>query len=665
MPEHRQLRWTVPLQLATGLLLAFAGGAQSGAASLPVATVIHLPAVNQPPTLGLRAAAFLPDGSGALSVAICDGSAADGCQTGRVYLTHDFGSTWTRVPTKVAPFEDIQVVDGKHAFASNGSLYASSDGGRSWRRLSNAPPGQFWFVTPEDGYVLEQGGRCLAQDCGVALWRTSDGGAMWAEVAHSTAWAADPSRANIDVPLENFPRIVAATGPRILLWSPVQVNQLGGTLVLSPDGGRTWRLVLSGGDRTRLFASLNAQGWALESPCLGGCPVQLLHASRTGARWSVVGTVPLMSMPQLAMAPDGALWVVGQTCVTCGFGVGVVRKDVARLKVEPLPNDEAGLLPLSSHTAIAVVGGAIGPGGEVYRTTDGGRIWRTIAEFDSPVFPGSIVGFFHHNVGLSIAVVGRGTYLLKSADGGRSWTKGPAVPAENVSAAGFSDPSHGWALTSTGAEVTSDGGGHWRVLRLPQGVPRLVSFRDRTSGIALVAPAPDALARLYVTTDGGKVWREVRADVPIAAIGPGNILYALDARSTALWVSRDEGRTWIAGGALPRVGTWEMGCAQDGTLWLGNWRSFALSEDQGRSWSRIVALPPGEYFNSFDIESRSDYVIVTYAGLFRTKDAGRTWFTVAPAPATGGAQYGRADANVFAETPRSVGLFGRALHAAP
>ena len=210
-----------------------------------------------------------------------------------------------------------------------------------------------------------------------------------------------------------------------------------------------------------------------------------------------------------------------------------------------------------------------GESSRIYKTTDGGAHWDLqFANTDPKVFLDAMAFLdATHGIAFSDSVDGR--FVILSTVNGRTWDRGPAdhlppaLPGEGAFAASgtnvaVSGPNHVW-IGTTAARVlrSSDGGRTWTVATTPLATGAStgifsIAFRDRQHGVVVggdyrkESQAVDNVAR---TSDGGATWtlvndhglsgfRSVVSWVPgtkqsLLAIGP----------TGADW-SSDGGRTW-------------------------------------------------------------------------------------------------------------------------
>jgi photosystem II stability/assembly factor-like uncharacterized protein len=302
----------------------------------------------------------------------------------------------------------------------------------------------------------------------------------------------------------------------------------------------------------------------------------------------------------------------------------------------PLPVPDAGRFSVSAVAFFdrqhGLIGGDSAGQGVIWRTDDGGLTYQKHLVPSPGILAIAVTG-------TAEAWAGAPTALLHSADAGRTWQKISSVAVRSVS---FVDARHGWALEYGDAAngladgqlvSTSDGGRTWTPdLAAPchydPNVPLTflgavsISFADALHGSvgcswpAGVGQGPKAIS---VTTDAGKTWRLVAANLPpdgpsIGQISIGGYLTGLAMKSSGIgffWTQRgftektaDGGQTWtpIPPGSLDDVmvtSAWLL----DDRNWLALVRDGAAStpqtlqatSDGGQTWRVISSIPLPPY----------------------------------------------------------------------
>ena len=177
----------------------------------------------------------LPDYDGAVQCDFVDATHGWACADGgRVWATTNGGSSWTRQVCGLGPQDYVVQVSfcGRlHGWLlgytqNDGSVVlATSDGGVHWRRV----PGAGWGVSgmdvtgPRSAWLISGGDEYYYYEGDVVLQHTSDGGSRW-------------SRSSINAPAST--EFVASSGDAVCA--------VGDGIVVSADGGATWRAASSG-----------------------------------------------------------------------------------------------------------------------------------------------------------------------------------------------------------------------------------------------------------------------------------------------------------------------------------------------------------------------------------------------------------------------------------
>lgn len=280
------------------------------------------------------------------------------------------------------------------------------------------------------------------------------------------------------------------------------------------------------------------------------------------------------------------------------------------------------------------------PGGGVWKTNDGGRMWFPIFDQQHVASIGALAVAASNPsviyVGTGEQTPGNGVY--KSTDAGATW-KNVGLEETRYITGIVVDPRDPQTVL-----VASAGG---RVLGPPAGHP--VAGEDRG---------------IFKSTDGGKSWNHVlsAADARTGAFDltadPANskTVYATfwqrrggpqakaaAAPVAAIYKSVDEGDTWhsISGHGLPDKGMGRIGVA----VAAGNngQRVFAImsqglfrSEDGGATWTRITTDPRvvgnGYFSRVFADPGNPDIVFVMQTSAYRSTDGGKTFAAYVGAP---------------------------------
>ena len=229
-----------------------------------------------------------------------------------IFESTDEGMTWTQVSGE--EIDSLSFVDDQHGFAirtaaSETTIAASSDGGRGWAPVA-APqpcgsltaghphPVAVSFVSESHGWVL-----CEAwtdpngpEERGVA--ETTDGGATWQWVVRVTPTDSSDATtlATPDLP----------TGMAMRADGSGLISCLGGCLLRTDDGGRTWRNLapapFTHTVQPWIIASAGSAGpWFALRPA--GDPPVLERSDDGGRTWSTVATGPRATPAPTPVAP--------------------------------------------------------------------------------------------------------------------------------------------------------------------------------------------------------------------------------------------------------------------------------------------------------------------------------------------------------------------------
>ncbi|MCH5374859.1 MAG: YCF48-related protein, partial [Planctomycetes bacterium] len=313
--------------------------------------------------------------------------------------------------------------------------------------LEDAELADVFFLDPDRGWAVGDRG---------VIWFTEDGGRHW-----RLQYSPVPCR------FESVSFIDDRHGWIVGGWTHPFTHRSTGIVLRTSDGGQRWevlpRLSLPALKRVQFFDA--RRGWAAGSAS-ALYPAGIFRTEDGGLSWSSVAPV------------GNAGWLSGdfyddQCGVVAGRGplvASVTQSSVAPGEAPEAEPRAARCVRLSSATSRSpslsrggLTGWLVGDGGLVLKTPDGGRSWS-----GPPArLPGGMADYFDFS-GVALAgdlcwIVGSpGTRVLHTADGGRSWQifdTGQALP---LSAVTFLDEHRGWAVGALGTILaTRDGGRTW------------------------------------------------------------------------------------------------------------------------------------------------------------------------------------------------------------
>lgn len=265
-----------------------------------------------------------------------------------------------------------------------------------------------------------------------------------------------------------------------------------------------------------------------------------------------------------------------------------------------------GLVPVASgspHEGLTAVafdqqnGVAVGFGGEVQETQDGGRSWKRLAALT----PLGLMGVDVKG-NLSIAVGQMGTVAVRQGEG--AWRLIDGGTPDRLLAVSVNAKGHAVAVGSFGAIIASaDSGATWKPLTpdwarlLPERnegtQPHLYAVRLDDAGVITLAGEYGTILR---SLDSGKTWISLHRGTPGTRIGDASI-FAFDFRSdgTAFAVGQDGlllqsisgGRNWAPVVSGTQALLFGIRSSNDGTVVAAGMYSMIVSRDNGKTWAPI------------------------------------------------------------------------------
>ena len=237
------------------------------------------------------------------------------------------------------------------------------------------------------------------------------------------------------------------------------------------------------------------------------------------------------------------------------------------------------------------------------------------------------VSFINANTGWMAC---SGDLILKTTDGGTTWTKQSAKPGQDWWGLCFTDAQHGWVVNTWGGiSATADGGNTWSQQAVASSKYfYAIQFPDATHGFVLLEQDS-----LFYTTNGGTTWNRIKIDASQYHYGMS-------------FVNAGEG--WICGG-----GGQILHSANGGVAWTSQvsgttldlntifftdsqhgWAAGYSNSDHGlvlhtsnggATWGILVQNFNDDFTKIIFTDNQNGCAISSSGIIYRTTDGGTTW----------------------------------------
>jgi photosystem II stability/assembly factor-like uncharacterized protein len=348
-----------------------------------------------------------------------------------------------------------------------------------------------------------------------------------------------------------------------------------------------------------------------------------------GASWQGQNAGTTRNLNDVFFVDANVGWVVGDN------GTILRTTNAGRsweMQSSPVSSPLYGVRFVNANTGW-IVGGVDPTSGTstVLRTTDSGASWSKVTSglTDANLFALDVTT----DGGTKLSAVGEGGVIVRSTDGGLNWTlQDPPVglsPTANLQSVDFVSANRGWVVGTLGAAiVTNDGGNTWSLLSVPTGTANLygVSFADANVGWIV---GRDGL--LLKTANGGTSWTSQpipggTGDLNAVATLAGDVTHAWAAGAAGVLVSTANGTNWTRVSDSTRSQIYAVDFADPLRGWVvGDNGTMLRTVDGGAHWSKMTGIETATMTSVDFVNEFNGWAVGTGTTVLRTANGGASW----------------------------------------